>query len=74
MVECACTLLLLLSSRPTLSIEEMRKDQEVDHPVTAIRRALEDMECLRMVERVENSARAEHWKLHPIFRESWSLL
>src|SRR5262245_1137969 len=67
-------LLLLLSSKSTLSIEEMRIDQEVDHPITAIRRALEDMECLRMVQRVEKSAVANHWKLHPIFRESWSLL
>ena len=67
-------LLLLLSSKPTLSIEEMRKDEEVDYPPTAIRRALEDMECLRMVERVEKSETADHWKLYSSFRESWSLL
>ena len=67
-------LLLLLASNATLSIEEMRKDKEVDHPATAIRRALEDMECLRMVERVEKSAAADHWRLHPEFRESWSQL
>lgn len=60
---------------PGLAIEQMRAGDGVIHPETAIRRALEEMECLGIVERTKlDRANKEGWKMTATFRAMWQTL
>src|SRR5262249_50047843 len=70
-------LLDLLAAAPSgLSAESMRKGESVDYPKTTVFRALEEMECLRIVERtkLDRANAKEIWKLQSAFYASWKKL
>ncbi len=50
--------------------EDMRQGESVIYPITAIRRALEDMECLKLVERCSIDKK-EAWKFTSSFLQLW---
>jgi hypothetical protein len=65
----------LAGSTSDLAVGQMRAGEAVIHPETAIRRALEEMECLQMVERTKLDRNSrEGWKLTAAFRTVWEQL
>jgi hypothetical protein len=55
------------------AVENMRNDETVNHPKTAVHRALEEMECLRIVERKKGKG-PELWTLTQKFQSDWNRL
>src|SRR5262249_52088994 len=65
----------LADSTSCLVVGQMRAGEGVTHPETAIRRSLEEMECLQMVERTKlDRSGGEGWKMTAIFRTVWEQL
>jgi hypothetical protein len=52
------------------TIAEMMQTEQLDMPETPIRRAVEEMECLRLVTRTGKLS--QRWTLHPDFAKLWT--
>ncbi len=72
--ERARLILRLASSKSNMTAEEMKNDNGLVHPGTAVRRALDDMECFRIVERIEKTQLRDAlaWKLTREYASKWN--
>jgi hypothetical protein len=53
-----------------MKAENLTDDGVLRHSKTSVRRTLEDMECFRMVDRIE-SGQDHYWRLSPAYAKGW---